>query len=150
MKIPYFEQETAYTCGPAVMRMALAVLGIKKSEKQLVKLLRTNKVIGTWVKNLPRVAEKFKLTYLVARGASVEDLRQLIKWKYVVIVCYYYQPEKISHFAVVHKVDAKNIYLLDPWNGQDHKYSISYFSKIWKKMYRGARAEKRWLFAVKK
>ena len=39
VQIPYYEQETNYTCGPACMRMVLASLGIKKSEKDIQQFL---------------------------------------------------------------------------------------------------------------
>ena len=44
MAFPFHKQETNYTCGSAAMRMALESAGIKKSEKQVEKLLSTNKI----------------------------------------------------------------------------------------------------------
>ncbi|MBN2368173.1 C39 family peptidase, partial [Candidatus Woesearchaeota archaeon] len=39
--IPYHAQQTNYTCGTASMRMILEYFGIKKTEKQLARILHT-------------------------------------------------------------------------------------------------------------
>ncbi|PIN94126.1 hypothetical protein COU56_03175, partial [Candidatus Pacearchaeota archaeon CG10_big_fil_rev_8_21_14_0_10_31_9] len=59
VQIPYYEQETNYTCGPACMRMVLGSLGIKKSEKQITKLIGTNKIRGTNHRDFLSVVEKY-------------------------------------------------------------------------------------------
>jgi len=65
------------------MRMALESIGIKKGEKQLVKLLRTNKIRGTRISSFPQLAEKFKLNYTVKRNATIQDLKRYQKEGYV-------------------------------------------------------------------
>jgi ABC-type bacteriocin/lantibiotic exporter with double-glycine peptidase domain len=132
VRIPFFKQETCWTCGPASMRMVLAALGIKKSEKQVVKLLSANKVRGTWAKSFPSLAEKYKLNYLVKRNASIEELRKLLKEGYIVLTAYYVPKEKVDHYVVVKKIDKEYIHFLDPFYGPEHKYKLTYFRKIWK------------------
>jgi predicted double-glycine peptidase len=150
--VPFFEQGTEYTCGPASMRMVLEFIGIKRTEKQLMKLLRTNKVRGTWLKFFPRLAERYKLNYVVKRNSSIRDVRRLLKKGYGIIVCY--SPGRtpdytVDHYSVVRRVDSKNIYLLDPWDGPKTTYSIQYFESIWR-CDPTHEDEKKWLFAVKK
>lgn len=149
MKFPYYKQETKYTCGAAAMRMILECLGIKKTEKQIVKLLGTNQVRGTWNKDFPILVEKYKLNYTVRRKASIKDMKSCLKQGYYIIVCYFYPPEKVDHYSVVKKIDTKNIYFWDPWFGPNHSYSLKKFKTIWKCDKRFDN-EKRWLFAVKK
>ena len=149
-KFPYHEQEKSYTCGAASMRMALEYLGIKKTEKQVVRLLGTNKVKGTWEEDFPKLVEKYRLNYVVKHRGSISDLKRLHKNGYVVIVCYY-PGDKIDHYSVIKKIDNKKIYLYDPWygsrGGPNESYKLSYFEKIWK-----TEKEKdlRWLIAIKK
>ncbi|MBI2172646.1 MAG: C39 family peptidase [Candidatus Aenigmarchaeota archaeon] len=145
----YHRQETKDTCGPACMRMVLGLLGIKKPEKSLARLLKTDNVHGTLNKNFPLVAKKYKLRYKSAGEASVKELRNLIKQGYVVIVCYFIRKEREYHYAVVRKIGARHIHLYDPWFGPGHSYTTRHFTKIWKGN-RSLKEADRWLFAVKK
>ncbi len=112
---PFHSQETSWTCGAAVMRMALEKLGIKKSERQIVRILKTNKIRGTWHREFPRVAEKLKFDYCVKRNATLEDLQEYQNQGYIVIVCYYLPREHVDHYSIVRCIDAEHISFYDPW-----------------------------------
>ena len=131
------------------MRMALGFCGIKKSEKQVAKLLGTNKVRGTWHKSFPIVAEKFRLNHVSIRNATIADLKEYQKKDFAVVICYFYPPEKVDHYSVLKKIDNKFIYFLDPFFGEEHKYLLSHFRKIWKSDPKYDN-KKCWFFAVKK
>jgi len=146
---PFHKQETKYTCGAAAMRMALGFCGIKKSEKQVAKLLGTNKVRGTWHKSFPIVAEKFRLNHVSIRNATIADLKEYQKKDFAVVICYFYPPEKVDHYSILKKIDNKFIYFLDPFFGEEHKYLLSHFRKIWKSDPKYDN-KKCWFFAVKK
>jgi predicted double-glycine peptidase len=147
MVFPYHSQETSYTCGAACMRMAFEKLGIKKSEKQMARLLGTNKVNGTTEKDFARIAEKYKFNYLVEHRGTLKDLKKFLKNDYVVIVCFHYLPEDIDHYSIIRKIENGEIHLTDPYIGPDHKYKIDYFEKIWKTV---SEKDKRWFIALKK
>lgn len=129
--------------------MALASLGIKKTEEALLKALKTTSKKGTHSSMFSNVAEKYNLTYFVERGASITDLKAYLKSGFRIIVGYFYAPEDIGHYAVVKDIDKKNIYLLDPYLGPNHFYTIKEFQKLWTKGFKYERS-KRWLFGVKK
>jgi ABC-type bacteriocin/lantibiotic exporter with double-glycine peptidase domain len=141
--IPYYKQETEYTCGAACTRMALASFGIKKSEKQIAKLLKTNKKIGTWHKNIAELAEKYKFNYFVERNGKINDIRKMQKRGWRIIVCYNY--EGVPHYAIVKKINWHSIYLLNPLSTKKERYLIPRFKKRWKD-----REEKQWFIAIKK
>ncbi|MBI3623730.1 C39 family peptidase [Candidatus Pacearchaeota archaeon] len=147
MVFPYHKQESAYTCGAACMRMVFEKLGIKKSEKQMKRLLGTNKIKGTAEKEFPRIAEKYKINYIVERRGKLSDLKKLHKEGWLIIVCYHNIKENVDHYSVLRKIDNTYIHLYDPWSFPDHKFKISYFKKIWK-----TKAEKdlRWFIALKR
>lgn len=145
---PHYKQETKYTCGACSMRMTLEVCGIKKSEKQIAKWLKTNKIRGTWPKKLPKVAEKFKLNYFVGRNSKVEDLKEFMKKDYVIIVCYWDKVHAFDHYSVIKNIDEKFIHFWYPWFGSEHKFTLSYFKKNWKS-HEKYDNEKGWFFAVK-
>ncbi|MEM3113040.1 MAG: peptidase C39 family protein [Candidatus Pacearchaeota archaeon] len=146
--IPYYKQETQYTCGPACMRMVLDSLGIKKSERQITKLLGTNKIRGTNHRDFVSLAEKYKLRYSVHREASIEDLKHYYKNHYKIIVCYFHPKERVGHYAVIKKLTPTKITLMDPTDGPDKTYSLKYFDKFWssRKTYN---KEKSWFMAMR-
>lgn len=149
MTIPYFKQETNFTCSAACMKMILASLGIKKSEKSLAKLIKTTRLHGALHKNFPIIPEKYKLNYIVKRNSSFEELKRLQKEGYRIILSYYAFKGTIPHSAILKDINSKFIYLIDPWFGPEHKYPLKRFKKLWisdKKFEK----EKRWLMAIKK
>ena len=148
-KFSYYKQETNYTCGAAAMRMALESFGIRRSEKQVARVLKTNKVRGTWPRNFTPVAERFKLNHATMRNATIKDLKEFQKKGYIIIVCYSPTGITCDHYSVVKRVDNKKIYLLDPDIGEDHEYSLTFFRRIWKCDPRYD-DERGWFFAVKK
>ena len=81
MTFKYHEQETEFTCGQAVMRMVLSNHGIDKREKEVAKILRTNKVRGTYLRELPRLAEKYRLSYVVKRNSDIRYKKCYGFWK---------------------------------------------------------------------
>jgi len=148
-KFPYHKQETQYTCGAAATRMALEACGIKKTERQVAKLLYTNKIRGTWVKNFSPVAEQFMLNYIVKRNATINELRKAFAEGYTIVLAYLYPPEKVDHYSVVKKIDSGHIYFWDPWFGPEHKYTIKHFKKIWSSDPRFDN-QKRWFMGMKR
>ncbi len=149
ISIPFFPQKTEYTCGPTAMRMVLAALGIKKSEKELAKLMRTSKLYGTPNRRLPKLVERLKLDHATVRKGNIEEIKKFIKEGYLIIVGYYSKLEKGGHFAVVKKIGKNYIHLLDPKLGPNLKYSHNYFLKIWHNDPKGIDREDRWFFAVR-
>ncbi|MBU2616822.1 MAG: C39 family peptidase [Nanoarchaeota archaeon] len=149
VKFPFYKQETNYTCGAASMRMALEFFGIKKSEKQIAKLLNTNKVRGTWHKDFPLVAERFCLSYVDLRNATIRDLKTYHKKGFVIILCYFFPEKKFDHYSVLKKINERYVYFWDPLFGKNHKYPIKHFKKIWRSDPKYEN-EKHWFFAVKK
>jgi ABC-type bacteriocin/lantibiotic exporter with double-glycine peptidase domain len=150
MKIPYYKQETKYTCGPACMRMVLNSIGVKKSEKALAKKMQTNKIIGTWHKYIPQLAEAYKLDYIIEREGTISDLRRLYRAGWEIIVCYNTNrtikvDRSGSHYAVIKKINWHSIYLLDPYYGDKKRYFVKIFKRKWRDS-----EEFQWFAAIKK
>jgi|SRR3989344_4164077 len=148
MHLPYFKQETSYTCGAAALRMVLASIGINKTEKQVSKILGTNERKGTLHNDFMKVAEHLKLSYVVGRKSSIKDLKKLQENNYRIIVNYLLPVTKVGHYAVVREVGSKYIHLLDPFIGPNQTYPISHFIKNWKSGFE--KDYSRWFFAIKK
>lgn len=152
MKLLHFLQETAYTCGPAVMRMILASAGISKTEKQVAKLLQTTHVAGTRHRAFPALAESLQWNYIVARDTTtLADVAYYLKKKYFVVVCYFHEEEKSGHYALVGKLSQTTITLLDPIEGEAHTMNRKNFERLWavQRSGRGVDTDIRWLCAMK-
>jgi len=146
MDIPYYRQETAYTCGAASLRMVLESFGIRRSEKALAKLLRASKVSGVSEKRFPEIVEKFRLDYFVSHEGSFKELVAFFRKGFVLVVCYLDRKENVGHYAVIENVNYRSISLLDPWYGPGYKFSRDDFMKLWKTALEN---DKRWFIAVK-
>ncbi|MEK6941099.1 MAG: cysteine peptidase family C39 domain-containing protein [Nanoarchaeota archaeon] len=149
MKIPFYHQETCWTCGAATMRMALEYFGIKRSEKQVVKLLKTNKAHGSPHKNFSLVAEHFRINHTTMRNAKIRDIKDLISNNWVVIIGQFDTINNFGHYVVVNKVYGKFLYLNDPSlykEDKRNKITCKKFNSIWY----DTEKEKGWLFALKK
>ena len=147
--IPYYKQEKSWTCGAACMKMILESFGIKKTEKQLAKSLETNKVIGTWEFELPELAERHKLTYVVERNGTIKDLRRYLREGFRIIVCYYLLKEKTAHYSIIHDINRNYIHFLDPYFGENHKLKLDYFKRTWKSDPIHEK-DKKWFIAIKR
>ncbi|MSR86098.1 hypothetical protein EXS74_01740 [Candidatus Woesearchaeota archaeon] len=147
--IPYFKQEKSWSCGAACFRMILASFGIRKTEKQMIKLLRTNGRYGTRNKAFPLAAETLGFSYRVERNANISELRKAYSDGYALVVNYYLFDEKMGHLGVIDSITSKQVILLDPWHGKKN-YSFSSFLKAWYTIDPSlADAEKGWFFGVK-
>jgi predicted double-glycine peptidase len=131
---PYHKQHKFNTCGPAAMRIVLEALGIKKSEHELVEILKTNIFRGTLHKNFVK--------------ATIKDLKEFKEKGYQIIVSYR-PPEDFYHYAVLKSIDGKYIYLYDPWYGPMTKYELKDFVQRWKSNPLFEK-KKRWFIAMKK
>ena len=149
MEIPYFKQETDWTCGPAVMRMILASFGIQKTEEELAEQLETNTEKGTLYGNLLKLAERYGFRHMSDINGNLNDLKNLIKEGFKVIVCYYCPEEDTDHYAIVKDIDSDFVYLLDPWYGPDYSFSLKEFINMWKNDPKYSEI-KGWFVALKK
>jgi ABC-type bacteriocin/lantibiotic exporter with double-glycine peptidase domain len=148
MKIPYHKQQRFNTCGPAVLRMVLEHFGIKKSEQELVKVLKTNIFQGTLHKNLVKAAWLYDLRYYSFGNATIKDLKEFQEKGYVIIVAYQ-PPEDFYHYAVLKGFDDKYILLYDPWYGPLTKWELKNFLAGWKSNPLFEK-KKRWFIAMTK
>ena len=138
-----FKQKNNWTCGPAVARMVLHYFGKRKHLPELVKELRATRN-GTSNAPLLRLLKKHGLKFRVKRRADAPDLKKRLR-KHLVVVAYWIPYHRESHYSIVKKMDAKRIYLHDPWFGSNHSYTLNYFLKNW-----WDEEATRWLLAVKK
>jgi len=162
MKIKYHKQETCWTCGPAVIRMFLDTNGIRKTERQLVKMLRTTKQGGTKKSSIIRFAKEKGFTYITGNNFSISEIKKLMKRNFFVIVSVKRKtPENFpfrinkdfkieeNHFAVVRRITKSRIFILDPIYGPKEMFEFDDFNKIWHEIDHHEK-DRGWFIAIKK
>ena len=134
-------QETLYTsmCGPASLKIVLDYYGIEKSEKELAKLCKVDKNLGTNDGDIKRVAEKLGFKVVIKNNSSFKDIEKWLDKKVPVIVDWFtkgrpeYSESEMAdgHYSVVAGLDDKYIYLQDPEIGKIRKLKRDDFMRVW-------------------
>jgi predicted double-glycine peptidase len=148
LDVPYFKQDTGYTCGPTSLQMVLAYHGIRESEAALAKELETDPQNGTYHHNMIEGALRRKLHCYVNDNATLPELRYLIDFDAPVIVHFLEMPEREDHYSVVVGLSDKHVLLNDPWSGERVRLTHMEFFNNWTCDALGRC--KQWLMAVTK
>ncbi len=147
-KLKRIKQITVYHCGPAVLEALYSFVGVKVSQRSLVRSIRAQNKIKSYGMSVAELAHAAKI---VAQGeysfwrknsAKVSDLDLGInKFKYPVGVewqgvFYEHEDEDNGHYGIVTRLDKKSgtIRLSDPFYafaGVDRKFKTRDFVKRW-------------------
>jgi len=136
---PFQETLNAGMCGPASLKIVLDYYGIEKSEKELAKLCKVDKILGTNDKNIRQVAEQLGFNVVIKNNSSFKDIEKWLDKKVPVIVDWFtkgrqeYSESETAdgHYSVVAGLDKKYIYLQDPEIGKIRKLKRKDFMKVW-------------------
>ena len=85
LKIPYFKQDSWYTCGPACLRMVLAFFGLTRAEAEVLKECETTE-LGTTTVKISTAAYKFGLKSSPRKNANINDIKDELRKGRPVIV----------------------------------------------------------------
>jgi ABC-type bacteriocin/lantibiotic exporter with double-glycine peptidase domain len=147
LEVPYFKQDTNYTCGPTALQMVMAYYGIRESERGLAKTLHTSAVTGTGLRYMLEVSRQHGLYAYVNNDSSLEEIAYLITaFKVPCIIRYLETDDDEDHYAVVVDVSNGEITLHDPWHGPSTHITIGDFEKRWTCDHLGTCS--RWLIAI--
>ena len=137
IKVPYFKQESWYTCGPACLRMVLAYLGIIRTEKEVTEACGTTE-LGTTSTQISAAFQKYGIKASSVKNANIEDFKQEINERRPVIVLI--DPSHIyggvggfGHFIVVVGFKDDEIVYHDPDepDGENMKCAFETFLQAW-------------------
>lgn len=131
------------SCGPASLKLALEIIGKRKSLRALIDLCKTNNH-GTSTKNMVTAINKLGLPTLVVEYATLHHVQSALKYRpnqpRAVLVSYLYDlderkdphPES-GHWAVVSSFSARRsrIILLDSASGKKKSYPWEKFRDRW-------------------
>lgn len=131
LTVPYFRQDTGFSCGPVSVQMLLAYFHVRDSEQKLIHETHARPQGGTenhWIADALRA---HGLTTAVRENASIDDLRDAITARKPAIVNYINPENGLGHFAVVVGVDADRVILNDPRNGAGFELPREEFLAAW-------------------
>lgn len=137
------QQPDDTTCGPSALKIALAVLGKRKSLSTLIDLCRTTRN-GTSAANMVAAVNKLGLPALMVEYATLHHLQSALKYSpnnpRAVLVSYLYDlderdrphPES-GHWAVVSSFSGRRsrIVLLDSATSKKKSYAWMKFRERW-------------------
>lgn len=129
--IPYFQQETDYTCGAACLRMILAASDRPHSEAELAKLLDSQPKVGVDNSQLCEVARKLGYEVLAKDHGTITEVQQLLDADYAIIANFMGFTEEVGHFALVLAIENDQVVLHDPWNGPEFRVGKDDFVNRW-------------------
>ncbi len=145
LNMPYFKQDTRYSCGAAALQMTFYFYGKLISEEELTKRLQIDKDRGTEHSQMIKVITDEGLYAYANNESSLEEADGFIKSDIPIIVNFIEPGENSGHYAVVIGIDENNIILNDPWHGEKFKMNKDEFVERWQSENGG---HKRWLLAV--
>jgi len=137
------QQPDATTCGPAALKIALEILGKRKSLKYLMELCKTTRN-GTSTKNMIAAVNKLGFSVLLVEYATLHHLQSVLRYSpnqiRAVLVSYLYEKDEkdrphpdSGHWAVVSSFlpSKSRIVLFDSASGQKKSYDWADFRARW-------------------
>ena len=152
IEVPYYKQDTSYTCAAAALQMAFSFLGRKKSQSRLAKKLKASKKDGVKNSNLVKTALEEGFYAYVNEDAHPAEIEYWLSRELPVMINYIEPSNNEGHFALI--TGRKNNFFIlnssfifnDPWNGQDFSIDRNEFVSRW----RGEDGKHRWLLVLSK
>lgn len=129
--VPFFRQQTKYTCGPACLRMLFAFHRRRVGEDPIAHAAGTTARTGTARSAMMRAAQKYGFTCRISSKGTWKDIRNNVRVGLPVLVNYREPAYEMGHYAVVTGLDRSMVYLHDPYNGRNFTLSIAAFKKRW-------------------
>ena len=149
LKIPFYQQDTDHTCGPASLQMVLSFLGDFKSEKKLSEEAHTNHDIGTRHDAMIETARKEGFYCYVNNDSSWDEIKNFLALGLPVIIHFAEPQTEEGHYAVVVGFEKGEIILNDPWNGKNFTMKKKEFLPRWRGT-QGNHQYKKWIMIISK
>jgi len=118
LDVPYYKQDTNYSCGAASVQMLLRFFNILTSERDLMDALGTVAVYGTHHQPIIEYITSQGLYCYVNTESEIDEVEyHLVHQKLPVMVHYIEPSTNEHHYSIVIAVHDDAIVLHDPWNG---------------------------------
>lgn len=135
IQIPFFKQQTNFTCGPAILRSIFSFYGKDFTEEELTKRLNTAKETGTENEMLVKVAREEGFYVYVNNDSSVDEIFSFIRRKIPVTVNIIELDDSDGHYILIKDVREDKIIYNDPEKGESIEIDKEEFVKCWHSKY---------------
>lgn len=147
LKIPFYRQKNAFTCGPASLQMLFAFFRKAVPQAKIAERTAATESYGTRHQNMIDEALKEKFFCYVNNNSTINEVKYFIDTGLPVIIDYVEPSEEEGHYAVVFGYSARYIFLNDPWNGKNFRLPIGEFNSRWYD-YHQSHKFKKWIMVV--
>lgn len=137
------EQPDEVTCGPSSLKVALDILGKRKSLRSLISLCNTTRQ-GTTTNKMIQAINTLELSALLIKKTTLRHIKSTLKYHpkktRAALVFYLYDVDEKNrphpesgHWAVVrsYSEEKKRIFLFDSYSGKRKSYTWSEFRRRW-------------------
>lgn len=132
LAIPYFKQDTVYSCGAAAAQMILRYFGVVYSERVLMERLKTEPKEGTHHQEIIDLFTDEDLYCYVNNNSSLAEVAFYLDQCTPVLIHYIEPSDSEGHYAVLTAVENGIVTLNDPWNGEGFALAEEDFSRRWR------------------
>ena len=118
--LPFYPQETRYSCVPACLRMILAHMDILVDEAVLRECCHTDR-LGTTVRDTVNCIQSYDLRTFAATDATMEQLEiWLANERYLIVYLNLFPIDTlwVLHAVVAEEVSGESVTLMDPIVGR--------------------------------
>jgi ABC-type bacteriocin/lantibiotic exporter with double-glycine peptidase domain len=124
--LPYIQSDDSL-CGVTSCRSILYYFGIDKTEQEIAIACNHSYELGCSNEDMVKALEYFGLGARIFKSCTLNDLHYWNRHRVPVIVDFFTDN---GHSGIVVDVN-KDVWILDPWDGEIHKYSAEVFQRIW-------------------
>jgi predicted double-glycine peptidase len=131
LAVPYFKQDTGYSCGAASVQMIARYFGVVASEEELMRTLHTDAVYGTHHQPIIEYVTAIGLYCYVNTESTLAEIAHFLARALPVLVHYIEPSQNEHHYSVAVALTDTHIVLHDPWNGPHFSLTHDEFAKRW-------------------
>ena len=135
LPVPYFRQQSPYTCLPVCVRMILAYHQFEHEEDELAEAFKTTPFLGTQPDNVVTGLTALSYQALWFENATVERLLEMLAANWPVIA--FLRAQDLPHgraglhAVVVIGIENQTVICLDPSLEKEWRPELSTFIQIW-------------------
>ncbi len=149
-KLPYYKQQTPFTCSLACLRMVLESVDRKYLEIELAKIINFSPEVGVSMPMMAKACEVMNLDYVLFKSATLDDLKGFLSEGFYPIVIikaklYHKAAGEHGHYAIVKDITKESVIINDPdqeYGGKNKAVNIDMFTEAWT-------TSKNWLLVIK-
>lgn len=129
--VPYHEQETEFTCGPAALKMVMQYHGDCIGERRLRKYTKTTSTLGTNHQKLITASRKLGYHCFVKQNARPHEVKYFINKGFPTIINWQEPDTSDGHYSVIFGYERDYFYVHDPYSPHRKIMKIKALLPLW-------------------